>query len=404
MSALPERRDPTPPIGTQAELGARLRAVEEPVPFAALDREHAELADELLAAFERVVSRSSFVLGEEVERFETAWAAACGTTECVGAASGTAALTLLLRAAGIGRGDEVIVPAHTYIATALAVVHAGAIPVLCDVEEGTGLMDADSAAAVIGPRTAAILPVHLYGQHCDMPAIVRLAERHSLALFEDAAQAHGAKHDGRPAGGFGTGAAFSFYPSKNLGALGDGGAICTNDSVVAERARRLRNLGQRAKGEHVVAGANERLDGLQAAFLNAKLGRLDACNAARRRHAELYRGLLEGRVRLLEERAASPCVYHLFPVRLAERDAVAARMRAQGVDTGVHYPLPLHRQPALRGAVVARDDLSRAEAWAREELSLPMSPMLRQDEIVRAVQTFAWAVTTAGRDGEVERG
>jgi dTDP-3-amino-3,4,6-trideoxy-alpha-D-glucose transaminase len=399
MSALPDRREPTPPIGTQTELGARLRAVEEPVPFAALDREHAELADQLRAAFERVVSRSSFVLGEEVERFETAWAAACGTTECVGAASGTAALTLLLRAAGIGRGDEVIVPAHTYIATALAVVHAGAIPVLCDVEEGTGLLDADSAAAVIGPRTAAILPVHLYGQHCDMPAIVRLAERHSLALFEDAAQAHGAKHDGRPAGGLGTGAAFSFYPSKNLGALGDGGAICTNDTVVAERARRLRNLGQRAKGEHIVAGANERLDGLQAAFLNAKLGRLDACNAARRRHAALYRRLLDGGVRLLEERAVSPCVYHLFPVRLAERDAVAARMQAQGVDTGLHYPLPLHRQPALRGAVVAREDLSRAEAWAREELSLPMSPMLRQDEIVRAAQTFAWAVTTSGRDG-----
>jgi dTDP-3-amino-3,4,6-trideoxy-alpha-D-glucose transaminase len=399
MSALPDRREPTPPIGTQTELGARLRAVEEPVPFAALDREHAELADQLRAAFERVLSRSSFVLGEEVERFETAWAAACGTTECVGAASGTAALTLLLRAAGIGRGDEVIVPAHTYIATALAVVHAGAIPVLCDVEEGTGLLDADSAAAVIGPRTAAILPVHLYGQHCDMPAIVRLAERHSLALFEDAAQAHGAKHDGRPAGGLGTGAAFSFYPSKNLGALGDGGAICTNDTVVAERARRLRNLGQRAKGEHIVAGANERLDGLQAAFLNAKLGRLDACNAARRRHAALYRRLLDGGVRLLEERAVSPCVYHLFPVRLAERDAVAARMQAQGVDTGLHYPLPLHRQPALRGAVVAREDLSRAEAWAREELSLPMSPMLRQDEIVRAAQTFAWAVTTSGRDG-----
>jgi dTDP-4-amino-4,6-dideoxygalactose transaminase len=192
-------------------------------------------------------------------------------------------------------------------------------------------------------------------------------------------------------------------PSRSIRARTSGrsatGAICTNDTVVAERARRLRNLGQRAKGEHIVAGANERLDGLQAAFLNAKLGRLDACNAARRRHAALYRRLLDGGVRLLEERAVSPCVYHLFPVRLAERDAVAARMQAQGVDTGLHYPLPLHRQPALRGAVVAREDLSRAEAWAREELSLPMSPMLRQDEIVRAAQTFAWAVTTSGRDG-----
>ena len=374
------------------------------MPFAALNREHAELADELRDAFDRVVARSSFVLGEEVERFEAAWAAACGTRECVGVASGTAALKLVLRAAGIGRGDEVIVPAHTYIATALAVIHAGARPVLCDVEYGTGLIDVDSAAAVVGPKTAAILPVHLYGQLCDMPAVRGLADRHSLAVFEDAAQAHGAEYDGTPPGGFGAGAAFSFYPSKNLGALGDAGAICTNDPVIAERARRLRNLGQRAKNQHLVAGANERLDGLQAAFLSAKLEGLAAANAARRRHAASYRRLLDGRVRMLEERSESPCVYHLFPVRVAERDRVATLLRAQGVETGVHYPRPLHRQPALRGAVVVRGDLPHSDAWAREELSLPMSPKLRPDEVTRAARACGWAIQSVGRDGEVEPG
>src|SRR4051812_39788923 len=189
--------------------------------------------------------RSSFVLGEEVERFEAAWAAASGTSECVGTASGTAALSILLRAVGIGRGDEVIVPAHTYIASALAVIDAGALPVLCDVEEGTGLIDVDSALAVIGRRTAGVIAVHLYGQLCDMDGLRRLAERNGLALMEDAAQAHGAEWHGLRAGSFGDGAAFSFYPSKNLGALGDGGAICTNDPDVAVRARELRNLGQR---------------------------------------------------------------------------------------------------------------------------------------------------------------
>jgi dTDP-3-amino-3,4,6-trideoxy-alpha-D-glucose transaminase len=362
------------------------------VPFTTLEREHAELADELREAFDRVVRRSAFILGEEVLAFEDAWAAACETNECVGVASGTAALSLLLRAAGIGAGDEVIVPAHTYIASALAVIHAGAVPVLCDVEESTGLMDVAAAAAAVGPRTAGILAVHLYGQLCDMPAIRGLADRHGLALFEDAAQAHGAESDGRSAGGFGKGAAFSFYPSKNLGALGDGGAICTNDFELAERARRLRNLGQRRKGEHVLLGANERLDGLQAALLRVKLGGLDAANAARRRHAATYRTVLRTRVRLLHERPRTPCVYHLFPIRVPDREGVAGRLRAWGVDTGVHYPLPLHRQPALRDRAIARTELPCSEAWAREELSLPMSPGLEQHEVAAAARACEAAV------------
>jgi dTDP-3-amino-3,4,6-trideoxy-alpha-D-glucose transaminase len=356
------------------------------VPFVALGRENEALADELRDAFDRVLSRSAFILGDELNRFETGWARACGTAHCVGTASGTAALTLLLRAAGIGRGDEVIVPAHTYIASALAIIGAGAVPVLCDVEDATGLIDPEAAAAAIGPRTAAIMAVHLYGQLCDMHALRRLTARHGLALVEDAAQAHGAEYDDRRAGAFGIGAAFSFYPSKNLGALGDGGAVCTDHADVAGRVRQLRDLGQRRKGEHVALGANERLDGLQAAFLNVKLPHLEAGNVARRRHAAVYRERLDGTVALLEERPLSPCVYHLFPVRLPARDAAALRLQARGIGVGLHYTPALHRQPALDGHVVVAGELPNASAWAAEELSLPMSPGLHETEIMRAAE------------------
>ena len=363
-----------------------------PVPFVALNREHAAIAPELEAAFARVVRDGGFILGEEVSRFEAEWAAACGAAHCVGVASGTAALTLLLRAAGIGPGDEVIVPAHTYIASALGVIHAGARVVLCDVEEGTGLIDPAAAASVVGPRTAAILPVHLYGQVCDMPALERLAARHGLALLEDAAQAHGASGHGGMAGSLGDAAAFSFYPSKNLGALGDGGAICTGDAGLAERARRLRDLGQARKGEHVVIGANERLDALQAALLSVKLPYLAAANAARRRPAETYSERFAGRITTLEERPASPCVHHLFPVRLPSRDAVAEWLRRDGIGTGLHYSPALHRQPALEGHVATPDPLPRAEAWAAEELSLPMSPCLSHAEVRRVADACLAAV------------
>jgi dTDP-3-amino-3,4,6-trideoxy-alpha-D-glucose transaminase len=364
----------------------------EPIPFVALDREHQAMAADLRAAFDRVLTRSAFILGEEVSRFEREWASACGAAHCVGVASGTAALTLLLRAAGIGRGDEVLVPAHTYIASALGVIHAGAVPVLCDVEDDTGLLDADAAGDAVTPRTAAILAVHLYGQVCDMPALRALAVRHGLLLLEDAAQAHGARWEARRAGGLADGAAFSFYPSKNLGALGDAGAICTDDPALAERVRRLRDLGQRRKGDHVVLGVNERLDGLQAALLGVKLGRLDAANRARRRHAAAYRDRLRGHVRLLCERRSSPCVYHLFPVRVAARSTVAERLRAAGIGTGVHYSPALHQQPALQGHVLASQPLAGAEAWAAEELSLPMSPALSVAEVERAAAACLSAV------------
>ena len=359
------------------------------VPFVALDRQHAEIADDLRSAFERVLAASGYILGEEVERFEAEFAEFCGASHCVGVASGTAALTLALQAAGIGPGYEVIVPAHTFIASALAVVHAGARPVFCDVDEGTGLIDPAAAEAAVTERTAAVLPVHLYGQACDMDAIHALARRHALMVLEDAAQAHGATWRGGRTGSTSPAAAFSFYPSKNLGALGDGGAVCTNDPQIAERARALRHLGQLHKGQHDLLGWNERLDGLQAAFLRVKLPRVDSWNAARRERSAQLRAAIDGQVRMLEERAESPCIYHLFPIRVPDRDRFAELLKDRGVATGVHYSPAVPDQPPFRG--LPRGDWPAATAWAREELSLPMFEHMTEAE----VDQTAAAVTDA---------
>jgi dTDP-3-amino-3,4,6-trideoxy-alpha-D-glucose transaminase len=366
-------------------LSAGLREREASVPFVALGRQHAALAVELRAAFERVLGTDAFILGREVEAFEEEFAAYCGARECVGVASGTAALTLALIAAGIGRGDEVIVPGHTYIASALAVLHAGATPVFCDVQRDTGLIDPDAAAACVSARTTAVIAVHLYGQVCDMDAIAQLADRHSLFVLEDAAQAHGATLDRARAGAMGGAGAFSFYPSKNLGALGDGGAVCTSDGGLAARVRQLRDLGQRGKGRHEVVGFNERLDGLQAALLRVKLPHLDAWNETRRRHARvLTRGLPDELV-VLGERPRSPCIYHLFPVRHPARERLSELLREAGVQVGVHYSPAAHRHAAFDGLPASSRpvELGEAEAWAREEFSLPMFPELGAWEINR---------------------
>jgi len=344
-----------------------------------LARQHGPLAGELRAAFEHVLGASAFILGEEVTRFEAEFADYCGVKHCVGAASGTAALTIMLKAAGIGPGDEVVVPAHTFIATALAVVHAGATPVWADVEQGSGLIDPAAVNAAIGPRTAAILPVHLYGQACAMEPLHALADRHGLAIFEDAAQAHGATYRGARVGSLGRAAAFSFYPSKNLGALGDGGAICTDDGELASQARGLGDLGRVDGRAHVLAGYNERLDGLQAALLRVKLPHLDGWNAARRAVASGYRERLSGSIELLEERPESPCAFHLFPIRVDDRAAMAADLAACGIATGVHYPLALPDQPAL--AALQGTPSPAATDWAARELSLPMFAELTADEL-----------------------
>lgn len=366
------------------------------VRFAALDLQHAPIRARLTDAFERLLDSSAFTLGAEVEAFENEFAAYCGTRHCVGVSSGTAALTLMLRAYDIGPGDEVIVPAHTFIASALAVAHVGATPVLCDVLDDTGLIDPEAARAAITPRTAAIMAVHLYGQACDMEALRAVCAPRGVLLLEDAAQAAGARDGDVRAGALGAAGAFSFYPGKNLGALGDGGAVCTDDERLAARLRQLRNLGQRTKGEHVELGYNERLDGLQAALLRVKLDYLDQWNEARRDRAADYHELLGDGIRLLYERPESPSIQHLFPVRVADRDAVAARLSAVNIQTGVHYARAVHQHPAWTGRALTHGALPVAEAWAAQELSLPMHPDLTRLEVERVAGAMSEAIQQTG--------
>jgi dTDP-4-amino-4,6-dideoxygalactose transaminase len=383
-------------------MGHQQNGSQPSIGFAALERQHAALRAELTAAFHRVVDSNAFILGAEVAAFEAEFAAFSGVDECVGVNSGTAALALALSAAGIGPGDEVIVPAHGFVATALAVMHAGALPVLCDVEADSGLIDPDAAAAVVSSRTAAIIPVHLYGQVCAMDEISALAARHGLFVLEDAAQAHGAEYRNRPAGSLGAAGAFSFYPSKNLGALGDGGAVCTSDPALARRVRELRDLG-RGRGGVFAGGYNERLDGLQAALLRVKLPHLERWNEIRRTHAAAYREALEGDVRLLGESDEAPCIYHLFPIRVEDRGSVATQLRSQGIETGVHYSPPIHRQPALDELGVEALELPAAEAWAAEELSLPISAELRPAEREAVIAATLSAVRAVrGRAGALD--
>jgi dTDP-4-amino-4,6-dideoxygalactose transaminase len=298
-------------------------------------------------------------------------------------------------AAGIGAGDEVIVPAHTFIASALGIVHAGATPVFCDVEDEHGLIDIASVSAVVGPRTAAILPVHLYGQPCDLTELGLFAQQKGLAIIEDAAQAHGAKWGDAMAGSIGTASAFSFYPSKNLGAFGDGGVICTSDSRIAERARQLRNLGQLNKGEHAIGGHNERLDTIQAAVLAVKLPHLEDWNESRREAAAAYRKALPVSVKLLPRRDRCVDVHHLFPVRVHDRDRVRSLLADRGIGTGVHYSPAIHRQPPLQ-AFAPRAPLPMAERWAAETLSLPMFAGITPAEVRSVCDALAEVVEDIG--------
>lgn len=352
-----------------------------PVPFVDLARQHASLDGEITAAVTAVIDRGDFILGEAVERFERDFAAYVGAEQAIGVGSGTAAITIAVAAAGVSPGAEVIVPAHTYIASALGVLHAGARPVFCEVDPDTGLIDPAAAEATIGPDCEAILAVHLYGQVCDPQPLERLAARHGIAVIEDAAQAHGARWQGRGAGSLGRASAFSFYPSKNLGALGDGGIVCTSDSGLADRARRLRNLGQLAKSDHQLVGFNERLDTLQAAALAVKLPHLDGWNQSRREAAALYRGRLAGKLAILPERDGATDVYHLYPVRVPNRAELATELSERGISTGVHYTPALHQQPPFRGESGRAGEFPAAEAWAAQELSLPMFGLIEPAEV-----------------------
>jgi dTDP-3-amino-3,4,6-trideoxy-alpha-D-glucose transaminase len=344
---------------------------------------------EVEAAIRRVIDRGWFVLGPEVEAFEAEFAMACGASHAVGVNTGTDALMLSLRALDIGPGDEVITTPLTAAYTALAIRMAGATPVFADIDPVRCTLAPRAVEAAVTSRTRAIMPVHLYGQAADMPALEIIATRHGLAIVEDCAQAHLATSDGRPVGTIGTAGAFSFYPTKNLGALGDGGAIVTRDAALAARLRRLRNGGQSDRYHHVEAGVNSRLDEMQAAILRARLPRLPAWTARRRQLAARYRDALQDAPVVVAREIDAGHVYHLFTVRADARDALRAHLSAEGIGTLVHYPLAVPRQPAF--ADLPAPSCVEADRAAAEVLSLPLHPGVTDamaDEVASAIGRY----------------
>jgi dTDP-4-amino-4,6-dideoxygalactose transaminase len=356
--------------------------------------------DEIGAAIARVLDGGRYILGPEVEAFEREFAAWLGVPHVVGVASGTDALVLALRAAGVGPGDEVITASHTAVATVMAVELAGATPVLVDIDSATCTIDPAAVEAALSPRTRALLPVHLYGHPATMAPLRDIASRRGLKLIEDAAQAHGAMLDGRRAGGLGDVAAFSFYPTKNLAAIGDGGAVVTADAGIAERARRLREYGWKERYVSEVTGWNSRLDELQAAILRVRLRHLDEDNAKRAALAALYAEGLAGSaaeigITLPVTRPGCRHAWHQFVVRHPGRDALREELRARGIGTLVHYPVPVHLQPAYRGRLRAPGGLARSEEAAATVMSLPIYPELAHERgrrVIAAVRESAGAI------------
>jgi dTDP-4-amino-4,6-dideoxygalactose transaminase len=354
------------------------------IPFVDLKAQLAALRGEIDAALRDALDSMELLLGPNVRAFESELAAFGGVRHAVGVGSGTDALYLALRACDVGRGDEVITASNSFIATAAAIVMTGATPVFVDVDPETQTLDPARIHAAVTLRTRAIVPVHLFGQAADMPAIMEIAREHGLRVIEDACQAHGATCQGQPAGAIGDAAAFSFYMSKNLGAYGEGGAVTTNSDRVAERVRRLRDHGSTRKYEHVELGLNSRLDELQAAVLRVKLRHLAAWNARRRQHAQRYAAALAGLdVVLPTARPGHEHVFHLYVIQTppGSRDEVQRALAARGVATGIHYPIPIHQQPAMRRTIHAASDLPVTEALAPRILSLPMYPELEEAQI-----------------------
>jgi dTDP-3-amino-3,4,6-trideoxy-alpha-D-glucose transaminase len=338
-------------------------------------------------AVDRVINRGWFVLGPELAAFEAEFAAACGASEAVGVGTGTDAIAIALRALGIGPGDEVITSPVSAAYSALAIMMAGARPVFADIDPERLTIDPEATAAAVTGRTAAILPVHLYGQPADMRALAAVAARHNLAIVEDCCQAHLATCDGRPVGTFGAAAAYSFYPTKNLGALGDGGALTTNDAGLAARARRLRNGGQTDRYHHGEFGVNSRLDEIQAAVLRARLPLLAGWTARRRELAREYRRQLSAHAVVVPPECDPGHVYHLFPVRSTSRDILQAALRDAGIETLIHYPVAIPRQPALASEEPAHCPV--AERVCSEVFSLPLYPSLAPDAIRRVTTALA---------------
>jgi dTDP-4-amino-4,6-dideoxygalactose transaminase len=364
----------------------KMNTTDTRIEFVDLHAQYQTIKTDVDAAISKVLHRGDFILGEDVRLFEQEFAAFCQAQHCVSLASGTDALHLALRACGIGPGDEVITCTHTFIATVLAIHQAGAKPVLVDCLPGLYTIDVSQIERVLTPRTKAILPVHLYGQPADMDPIVALARKHNLVVVEDACQAHGAEYKGRRCGTLGDVAAFSFYPGKNLGAYGDGGAVVTNRKDLADQVWLLRNYGQRVKYEHTCKGFNSRLDTVQAAVLRVKLRHLESWNNARRQAAEAYDKLLAGsRIVIPQVAGYSRPVYHLYVVQTSDRPSLQAALDARNIAHGIHYPVPVHLQPAYADLGLRAGSFPVAESVAGRIISLPMFPELTAAQIERVV-------------------
>ncbi|MEM6253877.1 MAG: DegT/DnrJ/EryC1/StrS family aminotransferase [Cyanobacteria bacterium P01_D01_bin.156] len=368
------------------------------VPFVDLSKQHTPLQPKLMAAIAAVVERGDYILGDAVSQFEQTFAAACNTNLGVGVGSGTDALTLGLKACSIGPGDQVILPVNTFVATLIGVLQAGATPVFVDCELNTGLMDLTAAERAINGKTRAIVPVHLYGQMVSPYALRNLVADRDIIIFEDAAQAHGAKREGVTAGSIGLAAAFSFYPSKNLGAMGDSGMVVTQEELVAQTVRSLRNYGSTRKYYHTdPGGTNSRLDTLQAAILQIKLPQLAAWNRDRNQLAKLYDQALAPLARYglvpMENQSGSGHVYHLYVIRLTDdcpidRTELQHILSTHGIQSGIHYPVPCHLQPAFHDLKYQSGDFPKAEALSQQILSLPMYPGMHEDQLAYVVETI----------------
>ena len=370
----------------------------EPVPFVDLKAQYAAIKAEVDAAMAGVMARADFILGSEVDAFEADFAAYCGTAHAVGLDSGLSALELGMRALGIGPGDEVITPTHSFIASSSAISFTGATPVWVDVDPATYQIDHARIEAAITPRTKAIMPVHLYGQPADMDQIMEIARRRGLFVVEDACQSHGARYRGERVGSIGDFGAFSFYPGKNLGAYGDGGIVVTNNDDLAERLRMMRNYGQRVKYDHAYLAWNRRLDTLQAAGLRAKLPHLDSWNQARALHASRYSEMLAGSGLQLPQLAPDrDHVFHLYVLQADRRDDLLRHLGERGISAGIHYPIPIHLQGVYRDRGFGPGSFPVSEAAGPRLVSLPMFPELTEDQLQRvsdAVLEFATLETT----------
>jgi dTDP-4-amino-4,6-dideoxygalactose transaminase len=361
------------------------------IPFVDLKGQSPHVRQEISAAVEKAIDDGQYILGDQVAVFEQSFADFCGGRHGIGLGNGTEALHLALRALGIGPGDEVITAANTFVATALAIAYVGATPVLVDVDPDDYLIDVELIEQAITSRTKAIVPVHLYGQPVDMPAILEIAAKYNLPVVQDACQAHGAEIDGKRLGSLGTAACYSFYPSKNLGAYGDGGIVVTNDDQLAEQIRMLRNYGQRTKNNYEMLGYNSRLDTLQASILAVKLRYLAEANESRRAVAQRYGEILAGTPDLVlpAERPNVSHVYHLYVVQHPQRDELAAHLQKNGVQCGIHYPTPIHQIAAFQGCRTVPDGAPVATKLAGRILSLPMFPELTDQQIERVAEVVA---------------